>query len=694
MESLSFSNHLSKTLRRWDLLAVFVLYFFVFDFFGQGRWYGASVLLSLLVKPLALSFVLRRLLEDLRPQAAAAGKGCAWKNFLPFLGIELTLRVFIIVFFVLLTAVLAAAFPVMRNEVAHFYVIGAAASLVLALEFFWYAARGSVAGDFWGSFRQAIVGIRGHAAVYAWAAYLLFIETAGTQSPAQIQQDRPLLAVLGTSVLFGGLFLFTYRVIMAAALQRAGLSAEEMPEGKPQEGSAAAAPATELAKDGRAATTSLVLGLLSLIPLVHLGALILGYKIFFKQKVGRVRSLIGFLLGAFFTAMYVLLAIGLMTLPEKKELVHIATLDRLAEGSDTAAVLRAAAQAIREKDLFKAQALLEGAGVPDDEGRAFALGIVHTQLGYPEEAIESFKKCLAFPGHNGEAYYHLAVLTMGSPETGGEAAGYLEEFLKRFPGDRAALAKQRLLQSSIPWEGNIALRLTLILILMFSFTIHEFCHAYAAYRCGDDTQKESGRLSFNPLRHMDPIGSVLLPGILLLRNSNIVFGWARPVMVDRSRFRSPEKDDIFVSVAGPLSNFAAAIAATTLLLVIGLLLTRLAPQAQLLNFLAPFSATSVTGVAFARFWAATAMVLKELIVLSLVLCFFNLLPIPPLDGSWILENILPASMRPAYARLRQYSFVFILILVLTPILSIILGIPLSLFLGFSVGIVGAAIGLV
>jgi len=687
MRPVSLSAHLLKSIKRWDLLLLFTAYFFLFETLTQGDRGMLALPMSLLIKPFVLSFILHALLRDLHP--GATGKTSPWTHVLPFLGIEFTARTFLVILFIALSAILATSFPVMRDGTALFYCLGITSSLVMAVMFFWYAARSSSVRNFLGSLNQALRTIRAYPLLYVWAAFVLTADILATSSPSSLAQVRSPLSILGTSVLFSLLFLQTYRAALAATLEATGqVPGATIPaEVLPQETS-------ETTKEEKLATASLILGLFSFVPLVHFGALFLGHKIFFKQKVGRVRSLIGLLLGAFCTALYALLAIGLITLPKSEGLAHITTLERLASEDGASQDLKDALTALRANDPYKALDIAGNSWMPEDEGRVFALGIASVMIGDPDTADTMLKKCLTFPGHNGEAYYHLGLSAMGSHERYTDATGYFDTFLRRFPGDPRAQAKMKLIDNSIPWKDNIFRRIGLILILLLSFTIHELAHAYTAHRCGDTTQKASGRLSLNPLRHIDPFGSIILPGILLIQNSDLIFGWAKPVMVDKSQFREPEKDNRFVAASGSLANLALGMTAMVLLLLIGLILSRVAPGARFFNFLSPFSATAVTGVPFAAFWAGTAMALKELVVLSLVLCFFNLLPVPPLDGSWILETILPPRMRPAFANLRKYSIVFILLLVLTPALSFLLGIPLSLFLGFSVGIIGASIGLV
>lgn len=157
--------------------------------------------------------------------------------------------------------------------------------------------------------------------------------------------------------------------------------------------------------------------------------------------------------------------------------------------------------------------------------------------------------------------------------------------------------------------------------ILFGFTIHEFSHAYVAYWLGDDTAARQGRLTLNPLAHLDPLGTLLM----LVAG----FGWARPVPVDSRFFRNPRRDDILVTAAGPVSNLVAAI-------VLGLVF-RLMPV--------NLGADSIL--------ATVKLLMVYAIQINLVLFFFNLLPIFPLDGARIVQRLLPLNEAYAFARLES-----------------------------------------
>jgi len=164
--------------------------------------------------------------------------------------------------------------------------------------------------------------------------------------------------------------------------------------------------------------------------------------------------------------------------------------------------------------------------------------------------------------------------------------------------------------------------------LVFSIVFHEVAHGYAAYRLGDPTARDANRLTLNPLAHIDPMGSVLLPLILVFTNSPVLFGWAKPVPFNPGYFRNVKKGMMIVGAAGPAANLAlAAIAATVFRL---------------------FSPGGVIG-----------LFLVHACIINVILAVFNLMPIPPLDGSRIVIGLLPSDLARAYLRLERFGFLII-----------------------------------
>ncbi|MEH7123315.1 site-2 protease family protein [Bacillus sp. JJ1773] len=171
--------------------------------------------------------------------------------------------------------------------------------------------------------------------------------------------------------------------------------------------------------------------------------------------------------------------------------------------------------------------------------------------------------------------------------------------------------------------------------LMIAFTVHEFAHAFVAYKFGDPTAKNQGRLTLNPIQHLDPIGTILI--------FIAGFGWARPVPVNRFFFKNPRLAGISVSIAGPISNLIMA----SLGFLIWYAMVGMGVAAGLPSFVLDF--------------------LNIFIHLNLVLFIFNLIPLPPLDGYRIVEDLMPKSIRPRLTQYEAYGSVIFLILVITPL---------------------------
>jgi Zn-dependent protease len=187
--------------------------------------------------------------------------------------------------------------------------------------------------------------------------------------------------------------------------------------------------------------------------------------------------------------------------------------------------------------------------------------------------------------------------------------------------------------------------------VIFAITLHEAAHGYVAKHFGDMTAYMEGRVSLNPLRHIDPFGTVALPLILLgltkLVGGGIIFGWAKPVPVNFANLRHPKRDMLWVAAAGPLSNFVMALI-WALLVKIGLSL----PE----NYFAlPLALMGAAGVFF-----------------NIVIMVLNLVPLPPLDGGRILVSLLPQRMAWRVARIEPYGFMILILLLLTGVLGTML----------------------
>jgi Zn-dependent protease len=180
-------------------------------------------------------------------------------------------------------------------------------------------------------------------------------------------------------------------------------------------------------------------------------------------------------------------------------------------------------------------------------------------------------------------------------------------------------------------------------VLVFSIVLHEVAHGYVAYRQGDATAKMLGRLTLNPVPHIDPVGSILLPAMLALTSSGIILGWAKPVPVNPRNFRNYKRGDILVSLAGVAVNF-----------VLAFLFAILWAGAEWGFRLAPD---------LAGFWTAVAKMAQYGVLVNFGLMIFNLIPIPPLDGSHVFAYLLPPRLAVPYRQLgmRGMAILFILL---------------------------------
>lgn len=187
-----------------------------------------------------------------------------------------------------------------------------------------------------------------------------------------------------------------------------------------------------------------------------------------------------------------------------------------------------------------------------------------------------------------------------------------------------------------------------ILSFIPAIVCHEALHGFAAYKLGDPTAKRAGRLSFNLLKHIDPFGTVIMPLMLMAMNMP-VFGYAKPVPYNPAYFKDPRKGDLIVGLAGPAANLMLAIAGAAVFTVLSLAL----PVNQLAHN--------------DLFYYFYSMFLPMFSLINLYLMFFNLLPIPPLDGSSIFAFLLPRKYLPTYYKVQQYALpVFILVIVVLP----------------------------
>lgn len=220
---------------------------------------------------------------------------------------------------------------------------------------------------------------------------------------------------------------------------------------------------------------------------------------------------------------------------------------------------------------------------------------------------------------------------------------------------------------------NVVTLVISLFVLLFAITIHEASHGWAAARFGDFTARSMGRVTLNPIAHIDPIGTVLLPLLLVIAGAP-PFGWAKPVPVNPFNLRNPRRDNLWISAAGPISNLTAA--AACLLAIIALRLAYPRTVVFLGNYLSGWGALPRGG-----FYPLEGLVLVLFfgVQVNTYLAVFNLIPVPPLDGSGVLMGLLPDQAAQSYDRLRPYGFIIVVALIYLGLLQVIIR-PIELFI--------------
>jgi Zn-dependent protease len=236
---------------------------------------------------------------------------------------------------------------------------------------------------------------------------------------------------------------------------------------------------------------------------------------------------------------------------------------------------------------------------------------------------------------------------------------------------------------------------TWVLPVVFAVTFHEAAHGFIAHRFGDDTAWQAGRVTFNPFKHIDRVGTIILPALLILIRSPFLFGYAKPVPVNFGRLNHPRRDMVWVALAGPGTNILLAIVSTALFSIVQLLPGGGHPSLQSLPLF--FENMELVPPSPA---AWVAMNLGHSLLINAVLCVFNMLPLPPLDGGRVAVGLLPDALAFPLARVERYGMLILLLfLFVLPyvgaqtgynlnILSWLIGAPTDVLVRFILAITG------
>jgi Zn-dependent protease len=426
---------------------------------------------------------------------------------------------------------------------------------------------------------------------------------------------------------------------------------------------------------------------IAFIPLMSLVALTLGIIALKRKKRFVLRSVFACLMGGFFTLFHFLIIAGWIANSTPSNAPGYAFL------AEANADLKQQVSLLEQGSVQDLQLQLEQSASKDPE-RDWTLDAISALAKYRDNdlagALDAFRIAAEKEPERGEFYYYYGVALLDNGQTE-MAASQFQTALEHEPKLEAAARYLSLIKTTYQ-PSSIASALMMVVILLILFTVHEYGHAYTAWKLGDDTAKSRGRLTLNPIPHLDLIGSIVLPGLLLWQQAGVVFGWAKPVPVNPENFQNPRKDHMRVAFAGPAVNLIVSLVCFVVLGFLMLFVRMVWPGTLSLNLANPFSPVSIVGPPAAQWLVFIVVFLKQMFYTSLILGCFNLIPIPPLDGSWILSGFLPVKFSPLFEKMRRFGFVIFLLLMFTSAMDYIMAVPL-IVAGAGLQILFSAMGL-
>lgn len=656
------------------ILLIFCWYFFMnrFDAIKAGPSESSWVtivdwVLRLLVSPLLLAGMFGGIYAKQRSQGSQEttnGFFQAIKTYsLRFIGANL---LFLVIYVIAMVSVVATRGVDLAKIDEHKFLMAFVAVPFTALNLFWFAAIVVERRIFRGLLRALGTLFLDPVALaigFLWGV-ISFADSFGIDFPGgqfALPLDALRAAILGVARV--GAIMYVFALYSKTMGEVAELPEEQTgPESMAGEGLIKA---------------SFGFSFVSFLPLFHLAALLLGILALRRRKQFVLRAAIACCLGGFFTLYYVFLIAGWLLSRSAPSLAPGYTF--LADGNDrlghqVALLQQGSFQEVRQQ--------IEQS--PADPGRPWtidtALALAKAQAGDRDGALNDFRTAAKKNPERGEFYYYYGVALLDDGQEK-QAAEQFQTALAHTPNLEGAQRYAALLHSTFDPSPLTSGFLYIFILLIFLFPLHEYGHAFAAWKLGDDTAEKQGRLTLNPIVHLELFGSIILPALLIFQQSEFVFGWARPVPVDTRNFKNPRKDHMLVSFAGPAMNFIIAMVSLLLLSGILLIVYLFWPQTLSLNLSRPFSAISLAGPPFSRWLLPIIWILKQLFYSSLVLGCFNLLPIPPLDGSWIFSGWLPERLRSMYEKTRPFGFMIFFLLAMTPVFDYILLVPIALSWG-------------